>query len=99
MILPRTYLDLRYDLWRVCAFIAANSLLCNFLPPSLLLRNYPRIRYCYEMLIDLMAGFALNWRVSLPSLDREFPGYRRMLKHAYRNWQQAQQVDVKKKKH
>jgi hypothetical protein len=79
----------------VCAFIAGNALLCNFLPPSLLLRNYPRLRYAYEMLIDLMAAFALNWRERLPSLDREFPGYRRMLRHAYRNWKQTQ-FDVKK---
>ena len=81
--------NLLHDLSRVCIFIAANALLCNFLPPSLLLRNYPKTRYCYEVLIDLMAGFALNWRERLPSLDRQFPGFRRMLRHAYRNWRQT----------
>jgi hypothetical protein len=80
--------DLRHDFFRICAFVAINALLCNFLPPSLLLRCYPKTRYCYEVLVDLMAGFALNWRERLPSLDREFPGFRRMLRHAYRNWRQ-----------
>lgn len=79
---------LQHDFSLVCVFITTNAFLCNFLPPSELLRNYPKTRYCYEILIDLMAGFALNWREKLPSLDREFPGFRRMLRHAYRNWQQ-----------
>jgi hypothetical protein len=79
---------LRHDFFRVCVFIAANALLCNFLPPSELLRSRPKSRYCYEILVDLMAGFALNWRERLPSLDREFPGFRRMMRHAYRNWRQ-----------
>lgn len=77
---------LHQDLCRVCLFIVANALLCNFLPPSVLLKRHPRLRYGYEVLVDLMAGFALNWRERLPSLDREFPGFRRMLRHGYRNW-------------
>ena len=81
--------NLRHDACVICVFVAANALLCNFLPPSALLQNHPRARYCYEMLVDLMAGFALNWRERLPSLDREFPGFRRMLRHAYRNWLQT----------
>jgi hypothetical protein len=36
----------------------------------------------------LNAGFALNWRERLPSLNRQFPGFRRMLRHAYNNWRQ-----------
>lgn len=81
-------IDLQQDLSRVCVFIAANSLLCNFMPPSELLSEQPKVRYCYEVLIDLIAGFGLNWREQLPSLNREFPGFRRMMRHAYRNWLQ-----------
>jgi hypothetical protein len=87
MISP-LYRDVRYDFFRMCVFITANAFICNFLPPALLLRKYPKTRYCYEMLIDLIAGFGLNWRERLPSLDRKFPGFRGMLRHAYRNWWQ-----------
>ncbi len=85
---PDLYADLRHDLFRVCAFIAANSLLCNFLPKSTCLKRFPKLRYGYEILIDLIAGFALNWRIQLPSLDQEFIGFRRAAKHAIRNWKQ-----------
>jgi hypothetical protein len=80
---------LRQDGFRICVFIATNALLCNFLPPSEMLADKPKLRYCYEVVIDLMAGFALNWRERLPSLNRQFPGFRRMLRHKYRNWQQT----------
>lgn len=81
--------DLKHDFFRICVFVATNALLCNFLPPAVLLRGRPRLRYWYEVLIDLMAGFALNWREQLPSLDRQFPGFRRMLRHSYRNWKES----------
>jgi hypothetical protein len=90
------YVDLRYDLFRVCAFVAANALLCNFLPPSVKLKKYPKTRYCYEVLIDLMAGFALNWRTQIPSLDGEFIGFKRVAVHTYRNWLQSK-ADAKER--
>jgi hypothetical protein len=81
--------DLRHDFFHVCVFIAANAFLCNWMPPSILLKEHPRTRYAYEILVDLVAGFGLNWRERLPSLDREFPGFRKMLRHGYRNWLQV----------
>lgn len=84
-----TYLVLRHDFFRICSFIAINAFLCNFLPDSAKLARWPRIRFAYEVLVDLMAGFALNWRVRIPSLDQEFIGFRRTASHAYRNWQQS----------
>lgn len=87
---------LKQDLCRVCMFVSANALLCNFAPPAELLAERPRLRYAYEMLLDIMAGFALNWRERLPSLDREFPGFRRMMKHAYRNWRQDRSDELEK---
>lgn len=83
------FTGLRQDLDRVCEFIATCAWLCNWLPPSILLKNHPKKRYCYEVFVDLVAGFGLNWRERLPSLDREFPGFRRMLRHGYRNWLQV----------
>jgi hypothetical protein len=77
------------DFSRLCIFIAANAFISNFWPPSEMLSNNPRLQYWYETLIDLNAGFALNWRERLPSLNRQFPGFRRMLRHKYRNWQQT----------
>ena len=77
-----------HDFYRVCAFIVANAFISNFWPPAELLSNHPRLQYWYETIIDLNAGFALNWRERLPSLNRQFPGFRRMLRHAYSNWRQ-----------
>jgi hypothetical protein len=76
---------LRQDFFRVCVFIVGNAFVSNFWPPSELLSSRPRLQYFYEMLIDLNSGFALHWRERLPSLNREFPGFRRMLRHAYNN--------------
>jgi hypothetical protein len=80
------YFDLRHDFFRVCAFVFWNALLCNFLPSSVLLRKYPKTRYCYEVLVDLVAGFGLNWRTKLPSLDAEFLGFKRIAQQTYRSW-------------
>lgn len=77
------------DLKWVCVFIAANALLSNFMPPTVLLRRYPRLHWAYCLLVDLVATFGLNLRTSLPSLDMEFMGFRRAFRHAYRNWQQT----------
>lgn len=81
----------RQDFFHICAFISANALIANFLPDSNKLRNYPRIRYAYEVLVDVVAGFSLNWRTCLPSLDAEFIGFKRTARHIYRNWQQTRQ--------
>ncbi len=83
------YLDLRHDFFRVCAFIAANSILANLLPRSSRLGRHRKVHNFYCLVIDLVAFFACNWRVNLPSLDQEFMGFRRTARHAYRNWQQS----------
>ena len=92
------YLNLRHDLWRVCAFVAFNALLANFLPDSRLLRKHHRARYLYEVFVDLVAGFGLNWRTSLPSLDQEFMGFKRIFRHAYRNWRQDRIDEMDRRK-
>ena len=63
------YVDLRHDLFRLCAFVASNALLANFLPNERRLRHWPRVCQAYTFLIDVVAFFALNWRKRLPSLD------------------------------
>lgn len=85
---------IRQDIFHICAFITINAFVANFLPDANKLRNYPRIRYAYEVLVDVIAGFSLNWRTSLPSLDAEFIGFKRTAKHIFRNWQQTR-IDKK----
>jgi hypothetical protein len=42
----------------------------------------------YLFVIDFIACCALRIRVDQPSLDKEFMGFKRKLRHAWRNWQQ-----------
>jgi hypothetical protein len=71
-----TYVDVRHDFFRLCVFIAANALMCNFLPDSERLDRFPKLQWIYEILISLVAGFGLNWRHCLPSLDLEIMGFK-----------------------
>lgn len=82
------YLELRHGLFRLCVFVSCNALLANFLPSAEKLWRYPRAQRAYGVFVDLVAGFGLNWRAELPSLDREFFGFRRKVRHGLRNWKQ-----------
>ncbi len=91
---PFLYFNLRYDFLWVCVFIVVNAVIGNLWPNSEHLKNWPKLRYFYEMLIDVNSAFALRWRAQMPSLDKEFLGFRREIKHAYRNWQQGRQDKI-----
>jgi hypothetical protein len=69
-------LDLRHDFFRICAFIVLCAFVSNFLPDERRVAGYPKTRYVYRAFVDIIAGFGLNWRASLPSLDLEFMGFR-----------------------
>jgi hypothetical protein len=81
-------LGVRWVFFHVCFVIATSSLLANFLPDIRYFRNHPRFQLVYSFFVDYVALFALNFRTNLPSLDQEFMGFRRRLRHAYRNWRQ-----------
>ncbi len=78
----------RYVFFHACAVVAGASLLANLLPRESLLEKRPKLRKFYGFLVDYVAFFALNLRADLPSLDQEFLGFRRHIRHAYRNWRQ-----------
>ncbi len=98
------YLDLRLDFYRVCEFVAINSLLANFLPSHgwvdrVCISHAPEkmrhsLNFTYCLLVDIIAGFGLNWRTHLPSLDQEFIGFKRTVRHKYRNWRQAKTDEI-----
>ena len=72
---------LRHDLRSTCVFIAFCALIANFLPKKKHLDGYPRLQFCYCIFIDIVAGFGLNWRYRLPSLDLQFLGFKRPERH------------------
>ena len=69
--------DLLHDFRRICEFVAFFALLANFLPKADCFERWPKFCGLYVVFIDLVAGFALNWRHCLPSLDLEFLGFLR----------------------
>jgi len=83
-----TWIYLQHDFRRVCVLIALNAALANVLPRHELLRRHPLLHAVYRLFVDCVAAFGLNIRVSLPSLDVEFLGCRRQIRHGYRNWRQ-----------
>ena len=82
------YIDLLRDLRTVCVFIACNSALANVLPNAKRFNRWPKVKYAYTWLVDMVAACALNWRICLPSLDHEFMGFRNTVRYRYRTWQQ-----------
>jgi hypothetical protein len=70
------YLNLEHDFFRVCGFIAASSLVANFLPNAKVLKLGPRLGWLYSCLIDCVALCAFNWRICLPSLRGHFMGFK-----------------------
>lgn len=83
-----TYLGFRWVYFRMCSVVFWAALIANFLPDSRYLTKSPRARNAYEFIVDYVALFALNFRANLPSLEREFMGFKRRVRHAYRNWRQ-----------
>jgi hypothetical protein len=71
-----TYIDVRHDFFRICVFIAGCALACNFLPCEDRLDNYPRTKRLYVLFVDIIAGFGLNWRHCLPTLELELMGFK-----------------------
>ena len=71
-----TWMYLRHDFFRVCAWVAFWSLANNFVPPSEPLSRYPRIHAAYGIFILFVAFNALSWRSRIPSLDEEWMGFK-----------------------
>jgi hypothetical protein len=84
----QTYLYLRSDLRTLCLWIAGSAVLANFLPPAALFRRHRRFCALYVHFVDVVALVGANWRARLPSLEREFWGFRRRVRHGIRNWRQ-----------
>jgi hypothetical protein len=79
-------INLRHDAIWMFAFIGVNSILANFLPQTALLKDRnKRLYLAYCWLVDFIATCAGNWRTQLPSLDQEFMGMRRPMRHYVRN--------------
>jgi hypothetical protein len=62
------YYDLRHDFFRVCVYVAANSLLANLLPAKECMRRWPRCQAAFGVFVYFVALGALNLRRRLPSL-------------------------------
>jgi len=69
--------DLLHDFRRFCEFTTLFAILANFLPKAERLDRWPRLCGIYIVFVDLVAGFGMNWRYQLPSLDLEFLGFKR----------------------
>jgi hypothetical protein len=72
----RIFFDLEYDFFHVCGFVAASSLIANFLPNAKGLKLGPKLGWLYSCLIDCVALCAFNWRICLPSLQGRFMGFK-----------------------
>jgi hypothetical protein len=72
----QTFLNVRHDMFRVCEFIAASSLVANFLPNVKMLNSRPKLAFLYSCFIDFVAFCAFNWRINLPSLQQKFMGFK-----------------------
>ena len=68
---------LRHDIRDFGEIVMCASVLANCLPRESRLRRWPVLREMYSVLVDFVALLAFNWRVELPSLEREFFGFRR----------------------
>ena len=79
---------LRWVFFHMCAWVFWSSVIANLLPPVKNFSRHPRWCWWYEFVIDLVAFFALNIRADLPSIEVEAMGFRRKIRHGYRNWQQ-----------
>ncbi len=71
-----TFFYLHRDVRTACCWVAAASLLANFLPRQSAFDRWPRVKITYGYLIDVVAFMALNFRACLPSLQQEFLGFR-----------------------
>jgi hypothetical protein len=80
------YVFIRHVLFRVCVVVAICAAQANILPRNRL----TGWRFeAYEAYIALVAAMSLNWRAELPSLNGEFFGFRRRLRHFRRGRAQA----------
>jgi hypothetical protein len=70
------YLDLRHDFFRACAGVTLCSFVANILPKDELFEGHPKIRSVYCMFVDLIAAFALNWRMHTASLNLRIFSFR-----------------------
>lgn len=81
-------LGLRWVYFHACELIAFCSLLANLLPHEKRFARFPRVHWWYVFLVDYIALFALNIRANLPCIELELFGFRRKIRHGYRNWRQ-----------
>lgn len=87
----------RHDFTDVCVFVFFCSALNNFMPritwvDRITARLIPQavgpVHDFYVWLVDMVAFCSLNFRAQIPSLDFQWFGFARQVKHSYRNWRQ-----------
>lgn len=85
-----TFVALIRDFKNLCVVITCAAAINNLLPRSGWVAKFISRKHIwiYNMIVDVVAIAGLNWRIRVPSWDREFLGFRKRMRHTYRNFTQ-----------